>query len=435
MTKRLTPVAVENAKPATTRLEIPDGGCRGLYLVIQPSGSKSWALRYRFAGKPCKLTLGPALVLQHGEAPPENSAIDQPLTLADARRLATEALSKVERGINPAKEKSTQIEAAHDAAATREADGVEALAAQFIERYAKIKNKSWQQVDAIFRREILPRWRGKTVHEIEREDVEDLIDAIAADRPIMANRTLAAVRKWFSWMAGRSKGGRKAVLKARLRTAPCLGVEAPGQERSRERTLTNAEIAQLWSAADQEDEPFKGFVKVLLLTGQRRGEVAGMRHDELDLDRAVWSLPGARTKNARPHTVPLPSQVVAILKATPPVASEYIFSATGDGPIAAFAKLKSRLEQRMATTSRWTLHDVRRSAATGMVDIGVQPHIVEVLLNHSTGHRAGVAGTYNRSLYSAEKAEALQRWADYVDRIVTGAPAKVVPIRGGGGYK
>jgi integrase len=431
MTKRLTPLAVENAKPATTRIEISDGGCRGLFLIVQPSGAKSWALRYRFLGKPCKLTLGPALVL-HGEAPPEGSTINQPLTLAAARRLATDALSKVEHGINPAQEKRSQIDAARDAAATREADSVENLAVQFIERYAKVKNKSWKQVEAIFRREVLPRWKGGTVHEITKEDVEDLIDRIAADRPIMANRTLATVRKWFSWMAGRSKGGRKAMLKARLRTAPCLGVEAPGQERSRERTLTDAEIALLWAAANEEREPFRSFVRVLLLTGQRRGEISGMRHDEIDVCKALWSLPGTRTKNGKPHIVPFSNQVLAIITGAPRIASDYVFSATGDGPIAAFAKLKGRLDQRMATSQRWTLHDVRRTVATGMADIGIQPHIIEACLNHVSGHRAGVAGTYNRSLYAAEKAEALQRWADYVDRIVTGAPAKVVPIRGRG---
>ena len=145
---------------------------------------------------------------------------------------------------------------AHAASEARAADSVENLADQFIQRYSKIRNKTWRQVE-IFQREVLPRWKGESVHEITKESVEDLVGRIADnDRPFMANRTLAAIRKWFAWMAGRSKGGHKALLAARLRTTPCLGIEAPGEEHSRERTLTDAEIAALWAASGKEGEPY-----------------------------------------------------------------------------------------------------------------------------------------------------------------------------------
>jgi integrase len=416
--KKLTAVAVENAKPRKDRYELPDGGCKGLYLVIQPSGSKSWAVRYRHAGKPKKLTLEP-----------ESGAT--PLTPAGARKRAGDALHRVEQGIDPAQEKRAWIATSRDAAAIRAADSVEHLAAQYIERYCKAKNRAWQQVEGIFRREILPRWGARSIHDITREDVEDLIDAIAADdRPVMANRTLAAVRKWYAWMGGKSKGGRKATMKSRLTNNPCFGVEAPGKEQSRERVLTDTEIVALWKAADTDGEPYGSFSKILLLTGQRRGEVAGMRHDELDLDKALWSLPSSRTKNKRPHVIPLSVQAVAIIKAMMPAADDYVFTAARGRAIAAFHPFKERLDQRMATApGSWTLHDVRRTVATGMAAVGVQPRIVEAVLNHVSGVRAGVAGTYNRHLYLNEKRQALEFWGAHIERLVTGEPAKIVPLR------
>jgi integrase len=418
MAKKLTTVAVENAKPRAKRWELPDGGCKGLYLIVQPGGAKGWAVRYRIAGKTRKLTLEP-----------ESGA--PPLTLAAARKRAADALHRVEQGIDPAQEKRTQVATSKDAAEIRAADSVKLLVAQYVERYCKVKNRAWQQVEGIFRREIPPRWADRSVHDIERADIENLIDAIAADRPVMANRTLATIRKFYAWMGGRSKGGRKASLKARLKINPCFGIEAPGQERSRERVLSDAEIVLLWRACDEEGEPYGSFAKLLLLTGQRRGEVAEMHRDEIDLVKRLWSLPGTRTKNAKPHIVPLSDQAVRILEPLLAGGHAFVFTAARGRAIAAFAPFKARLDQRMGMPSGtpWTLHDIRRTVATGMAGIGIQPHIVEAVLNHVSGHRAGVAGIYNRAAYAAEKAEALQRWADHVEALIAGKPVKVVPLR------
>jgi integrase len=419
----LTPITIEKAKPRknktgeAVRTELPDAGCKGLYLVIQPSGAKGWAVRFRIGSKPRKLTLEP-----DPGAPP--------LTLAAARRLAADALHQVEQGVDPAKQKRNKIEASHDAAATRAADTVEAMAVQFIERYAKVKNRSWAQVEATFAREVLPRWRGRSVHDITKDDVEDLIDGIVArGHPIAANRALSALRRFFGWMGGRSKGGRKADMRSRLRTTPCLGIEAPGTEKSRERFLTDAEIVTLWQACDEEGEPHGLLVKLLLLTGQRRGEVAGTRRDELDMDKRLWSLPGSRTKNGKPHVVPLSDQAMSIIKAVTPIGRDFVFTFSGEAPIGVFSDVKRRLDKRMKLATPWVMHDLRRTCATGMADVGIQPHIIEAVLNHSSGYRAGVAGVYNRSPYAAEKADALQRWADHVEQLVTGKPVRDVPIR------
>jgi Arm DNA-binding domain len=217
-----TAIAVTNAKPARDGA----GQLMSLYLVIQPGGAKSWALRYRYKGKPRKLTLGPALLLERGEAEPwGDPAIDGSLTLAAARMLASDALRKVGQGTDPAEQKKQET-ASTEAEQTKLAgDTVENLKSQFIERYAKRQNRSWKQTEWIFDKLVLPAWKDRTVHEITKRDVIDLIEGIEQDRPILANRVLAAVRKWFNWLAARD------VVKA----SPCAGVVPPAKEKARDR--------------------------------------------------------------------------------------------------------------------------------------------------------------------------------------------------------
>jgi integrase len=431
-----TAIAVANAKPARdesgelTRTELPDRGCKGLYLVIQPGGAKSWAVRYRYKGKPRKLTLGPALVLERGEAEPaQDPTIDGSLTLAAARILASDALRKVGQGADPAEQKQLEKADTDAVLAKLAGDTVENLKIQFIERYAKRQNRSWKQSEWIFDKLVLPAWKGRTVHDITKRDVIDLIEGIEQDRPVLANRVLAAVRKWFNWLAARD------VIKA----SPCAGVVPPAKETARDRRLTDGEIKVLWAACGKGEsdggggigEPFGSFVRLLLLTGQRRGEVAGMRRSELDLDKRLWVIPAGRSKNKRPHAVPLARQAVAIIEGIKRIEkSDYVFTTTGNTGLGGFSRAKERLDQRMKPTTAWSFHDLRRSAATGMADIGIPPHIVEAVLNHISGARAGVAGIYNWAAYVAEKADALQRWADHVDELITGKPgAKVISMR------
>jgi len=402
---------------------------------VQPSGAKSWAVRYRYLKKPKKLTLGTVLVLGQGEAEPGEPTIDGALTLAGARKLAAHALHQVKQGIDPSAKKQDEITAGNTAAAARAEDSVENLATQFIERYCKVKgNRSWGRTKAILDNEVLPEWKGKTVHEITPDDVEYLIDKIAKDRPIAANRALAAVRKWFSWMGGRYKGGQKAILKVRLRTAPCVGIEPPGAETRRDRVLTADEIKAVWAVSDEIGEPFGPFVRLLLLTGQRRSEVAGMLRSEIDEDKGIWTIPGSRTKNKLVHVVPLSTQAMAIIEAVTRIAkSDFVFTTTGESSIGGFSRAKRRIDQKMKTVEAWEFHDCRRTVSTGMGEIGILPHVVEAVLNHVSGAaKQGVAGTYNRWNYFPEKRVALERWAGHVDEIVTGKPAaKVIPISAG----
>ncbi|WP_369719724.1 site-specific integrase [Bradyrhizobium sp. LLZ17] len=196
--------------------------------------------------------------------------------------------------------------------------------------------------------------------------------------------------------------------------------------------LTDAEIAKFWSAASAERAEFGALVKLLLLTGCRLNEVAGMTSGELSDDRMTWSIPGARTKNGRPHLVPLAplaQQILGNVRETDTAAGQsYIFSTTdGISHVSGWSKIKARMDDRMKIP-HWRLHDLRRTAATGMAEIGIAPHIVEAALNHISGAKAGVAGVYNRAQYSAEKKAALARWAQHVSGVIDGGVANVVPL-------
>jgi len=431
MAKKLTAISVQNEAPGNARKEIADAGCIGLYLVVQPSGARSWALRYRYLDKSRKLTLGPVLTLANGEAEPDDVEIGKPLSLAAARKLAQDELHKLKLGRDPAADKKQGIATGKSEAVRRAADSVETLAARFIKQHVEAKNRSAtrEQVERILNKEVLPRWKGRSVHDIGKKEVVALLDAIAEDRPILANRTLAIVRKWFNWM----------FAKDIIRTlSPCAGVEPPGKESSRERVLTESEICSLWTAADQIGHPFGPFVKLLLLTGQRRSEVAGISWSEIDADKRIWTLPGERTKNGQTHTVPLSPQAWAIIESASRKTNgdgdgDHVLSTTGKTAISGFSRVKRQLDKIMALRKPWSYHDVRRSfvthvatlrvkdKATGEDRLAVLPHVIEAIVNHISGHKAGVAGVYNRATYDLEKREALELWADHVDGIVAKA--------------
>jgi len=221
------------------------------------------------------------------------------------------------------------------------------------------------------------------------------------------------------------------VQHRRITLNPCDGVHRPDPPKSRDRVLNDAEIIKFWAATDAERPEFAAILKLLLLTGCRLNEVAAMRCSEVTDDFRVWSIPGARTKNGRPHVVPLAASAQAILKSMKSLrrADQFLFSTTdGNSPVSGWSKIKSRLDDRMQIP-HWRLHDLRRTAATGMAEIGVPPHIVEAALNHVSGAKAGVAGTYNRAEYKEEKKVALARWSDHILGIVSARRAKIVPLR------
>jgi integrase len=404
--KELTAVAIEKMKPGDARQEIPDGRISGLYFIIQPSGKRSWAVRYRFGGVPVKLTLG------------AYPAID----LKRARELAGEAKDKVEEGQDPSAEKKAR----KAATAVPASDTVDAAAERFLSQYVRrnLKPSTISEVDRIMNKVIIPAWKGHRLSEIRRPDIHDLLDSIVDQgSPVAANRTLSWFRRMCSW----------AIERGLIETNPCTGIKPPAAETARDRVLSDGELAAVWRAADALDLTYSAFIRVLILTGQRRSEVAGMTWREIDLDAKLWTLPAARAKNGREHKIPLSDLAVEILRSLPWIAdSRFVFSLFGRGPITAFVLTKQRLDALMPTeTAPWTLHDLRRTFASGCARLGVAVHVVEAALNHRSGSIKGVAAVYNRYSYDTEKRAALSAWARHVETIVTGAPDNVITLRRG----
>jgi integrase len=441
MPKVLTAAAAKNHRPGKARREIPDGGCPGLHLVIQPSGRRSWAMRLRRPdGKPAKLTLGPVdLSGQEAESEP---VIGAPLTLASARRLVAELHRERARGRDVVSDLAAAKRRQKSERETRSAALFGRAAIDFIEGHAKKKTRRWQEqarllgltptTDGlqVIRNGLADRWKDRAVASIDGHDIHEVIDEVRyigvpglqrrSDKPTeaRARAVFACLSKMFGWLAQHR----------RVEKNPCAGVHRPEASVARDRVLADGELVKFWSAASDESGYVSAVLKLLLLTGCRLNEVAGMRRRELSKDVSTWAIPGARTKNHRPHVVPLPPLARELI-ASGPAEADLIFTTTGRTPISGWSKIKRRLDGKM-NVPHWRLHDLRRTAATGMAEIGVPPHIVEAALNHVSGARAGVAGTYNRAAYSSEKKAALERWATYVDGLVTRRGATIVPIRG-----
>jgi integrase len=439
---KLTDRTIVQMKLAESRREVPDGGCPGLYLVIHPSGAKAWALRFRSPvdldedrqRKAKKLTLGPLA----NDATDDEPQIGRPLSLSQARVLATGALEQVRRGIDPTHERRTEKAASRDEAISRSVNTVDAAIVEFLARYRGPKKRglrdSTRHLTAYYLGlkpdpenpggwvktggGVLKRWSGRPLVSITQHDVRALVEAIDdGGAPVSANRTLTTLKTLFKFYV---KRGLLAVSPAEL-------VDAPAAEESRDRTLTDDEIKAVWKAADVAAYPFGRLVQTLLLTGARRDELREAPWAEFDLDGAMWTLPADRTKNGREHSIPLSDTAVQILTGMPRIKGGLLFTTSGDTPFSGLSKAKRRLDEASGVQG-WTLHDLRRTAATGMADkCGVAPHVIEAALNHISGDaKRGVAGIYNRAKYADEIRKALQAWADYLDGLVNGRKGRVV---------
>jgi integrase len=387
MAKILTQRAVDAAKPRAKRYGRPDGLIPGLQFIVQPSGFKSYALYARINGAQAKLQVGNASIL----------------TLAQARDQARQLLALIAQGQDPRTAKREALQPALETFAT--------VARRFIERHAKPHTRGWRTTERILACDALPRWGRRPIAAITRADVIALLDSIV-DRgsPIMANRTLAVVRKLFSW----------CVERGTLEHSPCERVKAPARENERDRTPSDAELARIWRAANELGYPFGSVIQLLILLGQRREEIAGMRWSELDNELALWTLPKERVKNRTAHVVPLPPAAREILRTIPRFSgSDFVFTTTGTKPVSGFSKAKQCLDAAISPPlPAWTLHDLRRSAASGMARLGVSLPVVEKVLNHVSGAFRGVAGIYQRHDFAQEKREALETWANHVLALV-----------------
>lgn len=415
MAKALTTKAVEAAKPdPERRYELADPAFSGLYLVVQKTGAKSWALRYRFGGKSVKLTLGRWPIMG----------------LADARAAASEAIAKIERGVNPVEE--AKAEKAEKEASDRNA--VRTLIGQFEKRHLR----GLRSGDAVLRQfnlHVLPVWGDRDVRTITKRDVIELLDAITdSGRATTANRIRAYLSKFFNWCASRDV----------IDVPPTLTVKAPVKERTRERVLSDDEIRWFWLACDAAGFPWGAFGKLLLLTGQRLSEVAEMTDAEIRGD--LWQLASGRTKNGRAHDVPLSAAARAVLASVERVADEdgrvrFVFSTTGASSVSGFSRGRAGLHktmQEIAAKERgepveiphWTFHDLRRTCATGLARLGIPVRVTEAVLNHVSGTGGGIVAVYQRHDYAEEKRRALDGWAGFVAELVEGRGGNVVRLRG-----
>jgi integrase len=404
MGKVITHRFVESVQPKPARTEYPDAGCPGLYLVVQPSGTRSWAFRFRHGGVNGKKTLG--------------RAGDGGLSLSAARAEAAAHRHRLDRGADV-----TAVTSVTPKAVGGE-DRIETAIASFLERhaYAKTRRSTAWAAERIFNREVLPRWRGRRLSDIRKADLIELVEDIAASgRGYLANRVLAQLSKFFNWLIARDV----------LAISPATRVEKPFKEKVRTRLLEDTELRALWLACEG-DGPFGQALRVLMLTGARRDEVSRMRWDELDAEHQEWKLPSERSKNRREHMIPLSPQVWAILEAQPRFTGcPYVFSADGKKPITGWDKAKVRISDKAGIAAdSWRLHDLRRTCASRMQKLGISVPVIEKALNHVSGTFRGIVGVYQQHDYADEVRIALQKWADRVEEIVGDKPAKVIALRG-----
>ena len=422
--KKLTQLVVDKvAPPKAGRMELFDKTLPGFGLRIAKSGHKSWTVMYRLPGDP--------KVRRHTIPFAKFPKVDE------ARDEARRIMQKAERGEDPAKTEAPQ-----------QRDTVKRVAEQFIERYAKQKNRSWEQTKQLLDRHIVARWGNREAASITGRDVRELLDDLNnKGHPVASNRTLAHGRKMYNW----------AVAEEIVAANPFAGIQPRGTETERDRVLLDDELTRIWLAADSKGGTAGAFLKMLILTAQRRDEVAGMRWADIDFERpvievqedreaeigktAVWTLSRADTKGDRSHEVPLSPQAVAVLKKLPRL-GDYVFTTRGDRPISGYTKIKEGIEGKLADLAAeagasgekpavmadWRFHDLRRTAATGMARLGVSTSTISRVLNHKEG---GVTKIYNRYSFLREKQIALERWGRRVERLTSPAPDNVVELRQG----
>jgi integrase len=386
--------------------EVPDDLMKGLVLVRHHSGAATWTVRYRTKdGQQRRLTLGkhPALSVEA------------------ARGLAAEALRAVARGEDP--------QAAKAAARRAEVkDSFPEMAERFIEVYARPKNRGWIEQARLLglrlhplarrspqlkrRWRVIPgsaadQWQDRAVATITKREVAELVGRIKArGAPTAANRVHATLSRLFGWLCEQGV----------LETSPAAGTRKPSSEQSRGRVLSDPELVLVWHAAGEINYPFGPFTQMLILTGARRGEVAGMAASEVV--NGTWIIPAARAKNNEEHELPLPEAALQIV-AELPRKGGMLFSTTGETSVSGYSRAKRQLDAAVARLNKgksidpWVYHDIRRSVASGMAALGIEPHIIEAVLNHRSGTIRGVARTYNRHPYFAEKKAALERWANH----------------------
>jgi integrase len=358
-------------------------------------------MQYRIGGKTRRLVIGEASAMKAGRA----------------REIAEELRAKIKLGHDPAMEKRVRIE--------RSSHTFGALVEKYLRtQRAELRAGSYR-LKARYLETHAASLHALPVDAIDRLAVAERLNSVATGSgSVTANRVRSAMSAMFVW----------AMREGLVLANPVVNTNKR-QEQPRERVLTDAELRMVWRALDNSE--YGIIVRLLILTAQRRNEIAALRWSEIDYGRSVISLPGERTKNGKPHEIPMSEAVRSLLTARPKNGRDFVFG-EGAGPFSGMSQRKAMLDAKIAASNDgydmapWVHHDLRRSVATGMAEIGIAPHIIESILNHTSGHKGGVAGIYNRAQYGPEKARALDAWAAHVLAVVSGKKGKsnVMPIRG-----
>ncbi len=371
----LTDRQVAAIKPTTTRVEYVDEKVPGLALRVTPNGAKSWTVRYRHRGRLRRLTLGSASVIP----------------LVKARERVRDLLHEASKGADPATEKQ----------AGRKAETIGDLAALYIEKWAKLRKRSWKADDNLLRNKVLPTWQHRAIADITRQDVRGLVEDVAeAGAPIVANRVAALLSKMFAFALDRDL----------VQASPAVRIPRPGQEHARDRVLTEDELRSLWQEFDLLDKPMAAFYKLRLLTAQRGGEVMSMRWHDLDLSTAWWTIPAEVSKNKLAHRVPLSRTAVTLIEALRTAAMNTVF-VLGAASRTKGAGARGKRQQSEAaatfTVPDFRGHDLRRTAASMMASGGIPRLTISKILNHV---ERSITAVYDRHSYDAEKRAALDWW-------------------------
>ena len=394
---RLTAASVERLRPpAKGRIEHWDSLLPGFGLRVSETGAKTWVLMYRIGRRQRRLTLGkyPAL------------------GLTKAREKAREALDQLDHGTDPAAHRRSLQGSSKDT--------FEGVAGLFLDRYARQHQRNPERTEYLLKKYVTPEWKGRRLESIGLGDVALLVDGIAeGGAPIMGNRVLTVIKKLFGW----------AVARGLLETNPATGVQAPGKETARDRVLTDTELKAVWQACAGLGYPFGPLFRLLILTGQRRDEIAHMAWP--DIEDGTWTLPREITKSDRVHAVPLSGLAVETIQVVPQIdGCDLLFPSRNgtDRPVSGFGRAKKQLDT-LSGIGDWRLHDLRRTVASGLARFQTPPHVIEAVLNHRSGTISGVAAVYNRYSYLDEKRQALEGWARHVAGLAADNVVKLEGIR------
>jgi len=404
----LTALMVERFKPPKTgRLEKYDGLVPGFGVRVTDKGAKSWVFKYISPTKKTRrrYTIGPVLGTS-GE-------------LDRTRKRAIELRDMVRAGLDPAEAEKAAEAALVSEATVAAANAFRAIVELYDKRDLQANRRGWE-VKRIIDRELIPYWGEKPIATITRADVLERLEVLVdASKPQAANRLFEVIRRLFNWAYDRGTFG--------LDHSPCDRMKMPADKVIRQRVLNEEEIEAVWGAFDQMEYPFGSMLKLLLITGQRREEVAGMHWSEIDLKTKLWSIPPERCKSDRPHVVPLSNQAIEVLTSLPRFEDgHFVFTTTdGERPVSAFSQCKSEADA-LSGVRDWRIHDLRRTVRTELARLRVPEIVAERIINHAP---RGLARVYNQYGYLDEKREGLEKWDDRLRSILEPRPENVVALR------